>query len=329
MADDEGLNNNTGCIKFYGLLYIDESHGEHLNLKGKKRSAEEYYVRCAASLANSAVKHGEDFTLITNSESRIREILQNNNMTPMEITGIDFVSRVPKGTRFFQAHHKLDVFKAFSSGRLGQRVGLLDLDMVFLRNFSHGLATEGIHIYDISSQVSAAGAAVQRTDLEKMLKGKQNVENETPPRWYGGEFIISQATEFSRLCDTIDDLFHNYIENISNLSHIGDETIVSAALNILGNTGIILHEHGAPGTISRWWSTRTGWEQPKFSEITDRAILHLPGDKPFLASVADVNADEQFLNLYQNYLRPRLLTRNLLNPFLNIMKGERKYASRL
>ena len=49
-------------------------------------------------------------------------------------------------------------------------------------------------------------------------------------RWFGGEFIAGVPEFFSQLVWEIDSVFPGYIQELNVLHHIGDEIVVSVAL---------------------------------------------------------------------------------------------------
>lgn len=128
-----------------------------------------------------------------------------------------------------------------------------------------------------------------------------------------------------------------YTENLALLHHVGDETIVSAALQAialkqkvrLSNCGVANEVWPHPA-IARWWSNRTKSPQTSFASAKKASILHLPADKEFLAAMSNENFDpEVFINRYESYLRRKLAVRHVINPLLNIRDRKRHYVGRL
>jgi hypothetical protein len=296
------------------LLFIDRTGSRPENLRASNADPIDIYVGCASLLSKSAAAAGETFTLISNAESDVREVCRRLNLEPPVIRELDFDLDIPTSTRFYQAHHKIRVLQAFGDGLFDEWNALIDLDAVILRNFSNKLSQHhGLSVYDISSSVPTSYIA----SLEALLDGH------APPtkgfRWFGGEFLGGSTTLFARLSEVVTGILPTYLRNIHDFPHIGDETVVSAALNVCQQQGIDLNDAGACGLIARWWSSRTLHRQPLFSEVSGCSILHLPADKDFLSSMGHGKFDAaSFPTRYIDHVRLSIQTRRLLNPFLKV-----------
>lgn len=289
------------ATRFYGLLYVQGRNDTHVNLKAAGQDALDVYIACASLTAQSAARCGEDFTLVTNRPDDIAAALERLGLPSVATVGVDFDLDVPSDIRFSQAHHKLSVIKAFGEGRLGPRVALVDIDVVFQQPMPADLGADGFDVYDLS-------AAIEPGDLESLerLGGLRGAT-----RWFGGEFIAGPAALFARLSQKIEALLPAYFGNLASFSHVGDETLVSAALNQLAAEGVPLRDAGPAGLVARWWSARTLWRQPAFSEIEQARILHLPADKPFLArAAANPALAADFRRHYRSELTKKLLLRH-------------------
>lgn len=305
----------------YGLLYVDHEHTRHANLRGRL-SPLSVYIACARLLATSAARHGLSLRIVTNQPDIIREQLEVMGLPELATCTVRFDLAIPKGTPFYQAHFKLSVLEAFGRGELGSNVALIDLDAVILANLFEVSPQQSLWVYDITSTVPARYIR----DLARLL----GPHHHRPLRWFGGEFLAGPSFAFARLSEKVTELMPSYLAGIDSFSHVGDEMIVSAALNVLGAEGLDLVDLGAAGLVSRWWSSRVGFAQPPFASSERAAVLHLPADKPFLMEQALAPADlENFASNYRTYVRPKLRLRALTNPMLNLIHNEHKYAPRL
>lgn len=308
------METDTPPWKFYGLLYLDDDHTSHANLRNG-RDPREIYIRCAHLLARSALASGEDFTLITNDTSAIDRICDYLGISPLRTVSIDFDVAVPQGIPFYQAHQKLSVLKAFASASLGLKVGLIDIDAVINSGFSHLLGEGEIVAYNITSNIPAT-----YLDAFALLE----VEHDDC-RWYGGEFICGSSDSFHRLWCEIESMLPRYYEQIGNFKHVGDETIVSAAINVLVANGH--HVADAGGVIvSRWWSSRTNTPQPTFDVASKASIMHLPADKAILANLAsEWDGRGNLAEIIKSKVTMKVRMRQVFN-FLSKLTGNDRFA---
>lgn len=225
----------------------------------------------------------------------------------LAVVGFEFSLQVPQGIPFYSAHFKLDLFRAFGSGEFGRDVGLVDLDTVLLR----GLPKCGaLGVYDISDQVLPIYEQSRIAADVRKISGKSIPE----ARWYGGEFVVGSAGMFRTISSYIEAFWGNYIQNVGTLAHIGDEMIMSAALNCARLDGVSLVDYGRDGSVARWWTSRTRHRQPPFDAVKGSALLHLPADKIFLARQAQNPFDSEiFLKKFRPYVRRKCLSRRILH----------------
>ena len=103
-------------MKFYGLLHIsdDGRHSPNLKARGSVAAVASYLAN-AVTLANSLRAVGCDFTLVTNDKERLTELNAASLAADIAITEIPFGSRVPRHILFYSAHHKIDVYRWFST----------------------------------------------------------------------------------------------------------------------------------------------------------------------------------------------------------------------
>lgn len=290
-------------IKFYGLLYLDgeEFSAENVHVKDFQDKIS-VYLDCAIVISESLKLQGISFTLLTNKKNTLEEIVQRKT-EDLQIKEILFVTEVPRKIKFYSAHFKLDVFRYLSS-LSDDYVGLCDLDMVCINKLPHGflnnIKRKTPMYYDISSQVIPAyGYEV----IIQSLKSIHGIESEG--RWSGGEFISGSPLFFLTLTEEIDRLFDNYVSNIDKLHHVGDEAIVSAALEIIRLRGIYIADAGTLGIVGRFWNIKCLHPQKPFEYFSQCFLLHLPSDKRFFTSLAskDRMHISEFKKCYENHMK--------------------------
>jgi hypothetical protein len=234
------------------------------------------------------------------------------NSAKVPLVSLSFDRDVPENARFYEAHFKLDVLKHFGSGSLGDHVGLIDADMVLLRPFAiddRFWAGRSLLCYDISDSFLDPGEML--SDLSAL-----GLADGAVPRWFGGEFIVGSAEAFKTLSHYIDRIWPLYRARIGQMSHVGDEPIVSAALcNMQHDLGDTIHEIGEVGdvhglSLARWWSSRTNTPQLPLSSAVGQALLHMPADKIFLAKMAGKSFERaSFIRYYRSYVKRKLVLR--------------------
>ncbi len=172
-------------MNFYGLLHISDEGRHSPNLKARSSPAAiSSYVANAVTLANSLRAVGCDFTVVTNDEARLTEINGAGLGANVAVTEISFGTRVPKDILFYSAHHKVDVYRWFSTFAADDYPVLIDFDMVALRPPSTAFiacVSSGIPlVYDISDQVFPVfGEDTIAADLERLLGPQVPLR-----RWY-------------------------------------------------------------------------------------------------------------------------------------------------
>lgn len=255
------------------------------------------YVNNAITLSRSLRQRNLSFTLLTNNVPLVDELARAKNAT-LNIEEIPFMTEVPTGVRFFSAHFKLDAFRFFATLDK-EYVALIDSDVICVNDVPPGLARavsrQTSLWYDITDQVVPAyGHEVILRDLDTILGA------ESEGRWAGGEFVAGPPAFFARLVKEGDTVYANYIRNINLFHHIGDEPVVTAALELLRKKGVYVADAGLLGVIGRYWNSRTLHTQKPFECYEHCFLLHLPSDKRFLADLADRDTldREEFLRLY-------------------------------
>ncbi len=244
-------------IQLYSLLYVVKSKRKHVNL-GSVDDPLDIYLRCALTLQESCARNGLRYAVLTNDKSCLGERLAKLKKESLPIVELEFSLDVPQGIPFYEAHFKLEALAALGSGELGSIVGLIDLDMIVLSPLTLPKVEGdwlGGYVLD-----NYTGALVQ-TDLRNA--GMHGV---APGTWYGGEFLIGTARAFASLTSAIGRCWPNYLANIHLMSHVGDEAVVSAALNNMSSLPVKIMDLGKsmPPAIARWWSARTNHRQNRF-----------------------------------------------------------------
>jgi hypothetical protein len=301
-------------MEFYGLLHVSEGARQSPNIAGRgSASSVEMYFEDAITLNNSLTLAGCRFTLLTNEVAAL-EALNRRFATRVPIRGIPFRSEIPSDVPFYSAHFKLDVFRWLASAQSYSM--LADLDMVALHPPSRAFAAcvaAGIPMaYDISDQVFPAfGESVVVDDLTRLAGGQLAVA-----RWFGGEFIAGPPEFFAQLLRHIDDIWDGYRRIYPSLHHQGDEALTSAALCRLIESGTVVIDAGPIAGIGRFWSRHRLHPQKPLPWFEQCFLLHLPGDKAFVARQAHAPFQPaRFRQAYRRHLRsiwPRLYARRLI-----------------
>lgn len=306
----------TGGVKLHGLLYIPDRGAEsYINVKS--RDPVSIFILCAILLAKSAARAGVAFAIITNDAAKVQARFESYGIDWIPVRPFKFSLEIPKNIPFYSAHYKLEILSAFGRGEFGSHVGLIDIDAVIMGRLAPTLLQldPELCVYDISAQeIPAYGYEIVSRDIH-LLCGEA-VEN---PRWYGGEFIVGKCEVFSRLAEHIEWILPKYLENLNNIHHIGAETVLSAAVNLLDQRGVQILDAGRPKIVTRWWSSRTLAEQEPFDDVADSLVLHFPGDKEFLAAEASREFDPQtFLDKYRRHIRRKIFVCRLVNRWHDI-----------
>jgi hypothetical protein len=193
-----------------------------------------------------------------------------------------FPSDIPPTIRFFASHHRIFLYSVFAQET--HYNCLLDTDIVanyakrsLIQVLEENPRVDG-WVYDISDQVFPAfGTTAVQDDLRRRM-GVQHPF----PRWYGGEFRIGNARLFSYLHEECQRQLGNYIETSAGLHMIGEEGLVSAALNN-NYQNLILADAGASGLVVRHWASKTQHVKKPPSVLSESLFWHLPNAKDALA----------------------------------------------
>ncbi|KQS76671.1 hypothetical protein ASG25_15445 [Rhizobium sp. Leaf384] len=311
-------------IRLFTVLYIDETQIQHSSVGKGRLPTRDVYIGCASNLLASCGRHGVRVEILTNQPAYVNAHLVRLGAPEIAI-GVAFSRDVPKGIPFYAAHFKLDAIRQLASGAFGSHVGLIDNDVVMLNLPAADLATwddDRLFVYDISGTVlEEYGADRVRSDLRRVARAELRSTH-----WYGGEFIAGSCGAFKSLSERIERLWPTYKALTGELHHVGDEMIVSAALNsLLDEDAIHLIDvgDGRHRWISRWFSTRSRFRQMPLSHHLGSSMLHLPADKRFIAAaVARPFEPDPFIVQYRRHVQRKLLLRKLVNA-IGLIRGER------
>jgi hypothetical protein len=306
-------------INFYGLLYIDEANNQNPNLRGAADPID-VYVSCASLCSKAFRTAGASFRLITNDEAHVKRRLGALQLDDVAVVAYEFVWPVPRKIPFYSAHFKLDIVKAFGRGTFGKKIGLVDLDVVLLKELP---LSNDLAVYDISDQAFAAH------DRERVLSDMERISGRrlSEARWYGGEFVMGSATAFDEISQCVQLCWPNYVRCMPTLHHVGDEMIMSSALNIARADGVGMIDYGNDGLVARWWTARTQYKQAPFDSCKNAALLHLPADKVFLARQARYHFQrDSFLSRFRRHAQRKIALRTFVNIGESLIGRPKKFT---
>lgn len=270
---------------FYSLLHIAEFETTANAFTPRSFDHQmEIYVRNAQVLAASLQHFDCKFVLLTNDTRKLKRYLLNGGFE-VEVQEIPCITNVPKGTKYFSAHFKLDVYRYFSTLPEIYCV-YLDLDMVCVNplpsSFLHYVRLGTPMYLDVSAEsISVYGESPMQSDLSLVLG------RESEGKWAGGEFLAGCSSFFIKLVQEIEVVLPSYISNMASLNHIGDETFVSAALENL-RSNLYITDAGAMLIVGRYWNRQCESEfiyQNRFEFFKRCFLIHLPADKLWIANL--------------------------------------------
>lgn len=293
-------------LTFFTLLYIDTNHKSlaHNGISGDFDKQMEIFIGCCNTL-NESLKFftGIELVILTNNSTYINKV--NNKL---KCQNINFALDVPKGIKFFSAHFKLEALKYLSLNLEEEGYGvLLDSDICCVnkmpRNFINCI-NNNIPIYYDITDVLFTGIVSDGRD--EVLETKKILDEDfsSVGLWAGGEIIGGDCHYFKKLCEEVEKLKEKYFETYSLLFHQGDETIVSLAVEKLMRVMYIC-DIGRFGGIVRYWSLPILHIQLPFKAFKNVFLLHLPGDKKYLARLKTF--DNRLIERYKSYLRIKMM----------------------
>jgi len=300
-------------LVFYSLLFFQKNEKIPNLSKFYSKKKELIYCKLALNLAGSIHKQGFKHILITNNKSKINELIHYN----FPIQQINFKKLLNKKTKFYSAHFKIDVIKILSQKKY--KSCLLDLDILITKKFSKKF----LMLAKNFNLVSSLDYKTYNKEISLVYKILCNL-NIKKPKWYGGEFILGDPIFFKKLYSQIMKIYPNYKKNLNNFFHVGDETLLNSALQILLiKKKILFKDIKNSNIIIRYWSI-LNTDIRKLSQAIDNIFLHLPSDKFFLSKINtnDYSFNELkkvYINYHQSFIRILILKlKNLIKHLLNI-----------
>lgn len=268
----------TDRVEFYTICYIDKENQSLAENIGTRSFEEQVciFVGCCETLSRS-LKHYTGCTLhvFTNDAKHIAGLSRE-----LDCIEVPFETAIPREMRFFSSMHRLDLFK-----HLGKRKGysiFLDSDTVCLNPMPENLARciEGkVPIYyDVTDQMYPAYSRERILQDKRRLSQKPSIG-----LWAGGELLGGNGNFFQSITAEIDAILGRYLADYASYFHQGDEMLVSCALERIMQYRYVCNV-GSFGGIGRYWSIHTSHVQRPTSAFLDNFLLHLPADKPMLAS---------------------------------------------
>ena len=315
-------------VQVTALLVVDDGSTNFANVRDARKVGTTY-IRCAALLAKSVAAAGHRTVIVTNRADTLSRAFARLDV-PDDVTLIErrFDSKLEPGAMHRAAHHKLDLIRDLAALPGDEPAMIVDLDAVFLRCLdADNLPPRGtIGCYDITADMLRESAGRSTGDLHAILG-----EIACDPRWYGGETIVARPWDYRALVTLLDEVEPRYWALRPMLYHSGDEAPVSAALNLLARRGGRLHDLGTTNTVVRWWTAKRPFPQPRLATLVDRAILHLPADKEFLAAQAHLPfVPATFLARYRAYARAKLALRQVESSFRHhALRQPRAFVARV
>jgi hypothetical protein len=269
------------------LVYIDVDGNGSPNCKSRNVFC---YVDQAITLNRSLLAAGlPRLNVATNVPEEIKRYLEavEPDRRPHLLRIYPSIT-LPKSTRFYSAHFKLDLLEQVGATlHPGVLLMLMDTDMIALGPLNRELLRRchaaGVGAFDISDQeFSAYGDARVTADLETVA-GKPLMN----PRWFGGELLLANGAFIEELVRVGRSCFERYREALGGLNHQGDEAFISATLNLLAERGHHIIDVGAYRLVGRHWSGNTHRDLRWFKGCS---LLHLSGCKKLLEQQARCDA---------------------------------------
>jgi hypothetical protein len=270
-------------VQFNTLLFLTSKRSPNVRRTGIQ--LQRLYVGQALSLARSLNSCGKELRVFTNDRDTVMDLMAretHRDLIRLHVTQIEFPTwPLPENVRFFAAHHKLFLFS-----HLAQEAHpncLVDVDVVMNCNnlsltelFDQNPRIDG-WVYDISDQVFPA-YGTQAVQEDMRLLGVRHPF----PRWYGGEFIMGGPRLFAYLHEQCESYLRSYLSLLPRLHHVGDECVVSAALNHNAQN-LTFADAGASGLVVRQWTGRTLHVGKPCGMLKHCLLWHLPDAKAALS----------------------------------------------
>lgn len=310
---------------FAGLLVVGAYDGGTPNTSAKRRELDRQYVLCAANVSRSLKAFGYRFAAFTNHPDYVRVLLGEAEVDIDQIIQLETTTAFPEDLGFAAAHHKLDLFRMLGREALGPYVTFIDLDIEIVRPVpAFSDSPRHVIAYDLSAIMAYEFGESYVRDLE--FVAGQTLNNRC---WFGGEFLSAHAETFKSIATLSDQYMERYLDNHRSLVHVGDETLVSAALNVLVDSGVCEITDATDYGVLRYWTCRTTAPMLPLRKARYCAVMHLPADKQFLSRRATKRGRIPFWLDFILYAVPRILVRKLTNPITRIFLADKKFAPSL
>lgn len=318
-------------IKIYSLFYHDKFSLNIRPVNSNNKEVNPYiiYLKMASLLQSSLKAYGYDHKVITNDGS-IFDIYNNNNEIKIKYEKVPLTWKFPHYIDFYSAHFKLELYKIFASGLMGEKILLLDIDMVATSYFKDILSSLSdldsncLVYYDVSNvEFDSKLKKAHMYAISNLCKINENIENFF---WAGGEFIYGTPESFSTLNKACESVIPKYLSSINSMPHIGDEMVTNVGLRKV--SGVVkcfeINNIMSKTALVRFWSAGTVIKLPRFNEYKHVSLFHFPADKEFLARMSEITFDiKYFLNEYKKHLFKKSILRRLIYLFFNLYRNKR------
>lgn len=267
-------------IIFYGLLYFSKKDINPNFRYSNYHSKYKVLINNAYNLASSLYKQDLKFILLTNSIRELKKFRKYN----FPVKEINFKKKINNNTKFFTAHFKLDTFVYFEKQK--HNSCLLDLDVIAINKIKKILTEVNLQktslVYDLNDKKNFK----YNKKILKTLQWCNNLKD-NEPNWYGGEFILGNEKFYKELNKNIKIVLPNYKKNLKRFHHVGDETIVNSALQLIKKKkSFLIRDISKMKIIKRYWSIPTKSKQDNLKTfLNNHFLLHLPADKIFLSNL--------------------------------------------
>lgn len=296
-------------INFYGLLYISK-RDSNPNLNKKFLNNKIYiYAKNAENLYYSLKKDNCKLTIITNKPKLIKKFLTEE----IEIKKIKFLKLIPNSIKFYSSHFKLDLYLFLSKKK--EYSGILDLDMLLINKFNKKF----LNLIKKKNNLVINLNNKKNKNHNKLIKSSLNICNNSnlnSDDWYGGEFLLGNSDFFKNIYKYSKKCVPNYLNNLGDLHHHGDEMLLNSALQIIKKENKVKFiDVSSISTVERYWSSSTNHKQKKIDYVLKSSLIHLPSDKKFLSSI---NLKSYSLEMINKTVEKHLKSKKLM--FINILK---------
>ena len=275
----------TSSLTIYSAIcftpFEESPHSTYRSYVDSQYIAAKNYVLLSLQLSRSFPSNS--FYLVTNEPYLYLSIARRLNITPPALQYCPFLFRTDPGTPFRLAHFKIDVWNHIASHCPSSHACLLDLDIVGFHNSYHYLQllindNTDLFFYDqYSVQLRSYGENLITRDIN-LLSPTSAIKI-----WAGGEFLLGTKKSYAALYHASLKAKPNYIAQLSQFRHIGDETVLTAALISISDF-LLVKPINQYQIINRLFLARLlkGSKRQSFNDAFGFSLLHLPSSKAFL-----------------------------------------------